>query len=186
VNAPKKASWVALGFSATLCAVVLGLRIVFPPPRPIGSADVSGLRTEQVRLGEYSDSAVHTAEAKLSELRRTLWTDATFAAWQKANIPSDWSLQDLGPADLQHLRGHRYAFQRPEATDHDWPAIAAVLRSLERAPATSVTSAALAVQPGYAGSRRFSQCLLIAVFYFTGDDGPTSVIPSGPINSLSP
>jgi hypothetical protein len=174
VNAPKKGSWVALGFSAALCAAALGVRSAFPPPRPIGGADVSGLRAEQLRLGVYSDSAVRAAETRLSGLRRTLWTDATFASWQKANIPSDWSIQDLGAADLQHLRGHRYAFQRPEATDHEWPAIAGVLRSLERAPATSVTSAALAVQPGYAGSRHFSQCLLIAVFYFTGDDGPAS------------
>ena len=172
MNAPKKASVVALVFSGVFCAGALGVRVAFPPLRVAGSPELAGLRAEQVQLGVFSDGAVRAADAKLASLRRVLWTDASFASWRETNIPAGWSVQNLGAADLQHLHGRRYAFQRPEATDREWPEIAALLGSLERAPAVSVTSAALAVQPGYAGSRHFSQCLFIAVFYFTGDDGP--------------
>jgi hypothetical protein len=172
VNIPKKASLVAVVFSAVFCAAALGVRSAFPPLRAVSNPELASLREEQARLGVYSDTAVRAADARLAGLRRVLWNDASFAAWRKANVPADWSVQDLGAADLQHLHGRRYAFQRPEATDRDWPEIAALLGGLERAPAVSVTSAALAVQPGYAGSRHFSQCLFIAVFYFTGDDGP--------------
>jgi hypothetical protein len=172
VNAPKKASLFALAFSAVFCAGAWGLRLVFPLPRANGSAEFSSLRAEQARLGLYSDGAAQAAKTRLASLRRVLWTDATFAEWQKANVPPDWSVQDLGAAELHHLHGRRYAFQRPDATDRQWPEITGLLGILERAPAASVTSAAIAVQAGYAGSRRFSQCLFIAVFYFAGDDGP--------------
>ena len=172
MNAPKKISLVALVFSAVLCAGALAVRSAFPPIRAANNPQLADLRAEQAQLGVYSDGAVRAADARLAELRQAQWTDASFSAWRKANVPSGWSVQDLGAADLQHLHGRRYAFQRPEATDREWPEIAALLGSLERVPAVSVTSAALAVQPGYAGSRHFSQCLFIAVFYFTGDDGP--------------
>jgi hypothetical protein len=172
VNAPKKASLAALVFSAVFCAAALAVRSVFPPLRAVNNPELADLRAEQARLGVCSDGAVREADARLAGLRRVLWNDASFAAWRKANVPSGWNVQDLGKADLQHLHGRRFAFQRPGATDREWPEIAVLLGSLERAPAVSVTSAALAVQPGYAGSRHFSQCLFIAVFYFTGDDGP--------------
>jgi hypothetical protein len=172
VNIPKKASLVAVVFSAVFCTAALAVRYAFPPLRAVSNPELASLREQQARLGVYSDTAVRAADARLAGLRRVLWNDASFAAWRKANVPADWSVQDLGAADLQHLHGRRYAFQRPEATDRDWPEIAALLGGLEHAPAVSVTSAALAVQPGYAGSRHFSQCLFIAVFYFTGDDGP--------------
>jgi hypothetical protein len=173
VNAPKKTSLVALAFSAVFCVAALAVRSAFPPLRAENNPRLADLRTEQAQLGIYSDSAVRMADARLASLRSVLWTDASFSAWRKANVPPGWSVQDLGAADLQHLHGRRYAFQRPDATDREWPEIAALLGSLERAPAVSVTSAALAVQPGYAGSRHFSQCLFIAVFYFAGDDGPS-------------
>ena len=172
MNAPKKVSLAALAFSAVLCAGAWAVRSIFPPLSAVNNPELAGLRTEQARLGVYSDGAVREADARLAGLRRVLWSDASFAAWRKATVPSGWNVQDLGAADLQHLHGRRYAFQRPEASDREWPEIAALLGSLEHAPAVSVTSAALAVQPGYAGSRHFSQCLFIAVLYFTGDDGP--------------
>jgi hypothetical protein len=172
VNNPKKTSLIVLAFSAVLCAGAWAVRSVFPPLRAVTTPELAELRAKQAQLSAYSDGAVRTADARLAALRSVLWTDASFAAWRKTNVPSGWSVQDLGTADLQHLHGRRYAFQRPEATDREWPEITGLLGSLERAPAVSVTSAALAVQPGYAASRHFSQCLLIAVFYFTGDDGP--------------
>jgi hypothetical protein len=172
VNAPKKTSIAALVFSAVFCAAAWGVRAVFPPLRAVNSPQLAGLRAEQARLEGYSDAAVRASDERVAGLHQVLWTAASFSAWRKTNVPAGWSVQDLGAADLQHLHGRRYAFQRPEATDREWPEIAALLGGLERAPAVSVTSAALAVQAGYAGSRHFSQCLLIAVFYFAGDDGP--------------
>ena len=173
MKVPKKSSIVALVFSVIICVGAWTIRSAFPPLHAVNNPELSGLRTEQTRLGVYSDEAVRNADTRFAGLRQGLWTDTSFAAWRKANVPSDWNLQDLGAADLRHLHGRRFAFQRPDATDREWPEIAALLGNLERARAVSVTSAALAVQPGYAGSRHFTQCLFIAVFYFTGDDGPS-------------
>lgn len=172
MNAPKKGSIAVLGCCAILCVAAWALRWVFPPPRAENNPQLAGLRAEQAQLAGYSDAAVHADDARLAGLRRVLWTDASFAAWRQRTVPAGWTVQDLGAANVQHLQGRRFAFQRPEATDQEWPEITALLGALERAPAVSVTSAALAVQPGYASSRHFSQCLFIAVFYYAPDDGP--------------
>jgi hypothetical protein len=160
--------------TAILCAAVYGARTMFPPIRFIGNSQLAALRQEQAQLPGYSEGATRAADAQLAEIRRELWTPDTFTLWRKANVPEGWAVQDLGPTDLKHVHSRRYAFQRPNATDKDWSDIVALLGSLEGAHCVSVQSAALSVRPGYAGSRQFSQCLIIAVFYYTGDDGPTA------------
>ena len=169
---PKKSSVAAVVATVILCGAVYGARIVIPPVRLTGNSRLAALRQEQAQLSAYSEGALRTADAQLGEIRRELWTPETFALWRKGNVPEGWAVQDLGPTDLKHVHGRRYAFQRPNATDKDWSDIVALLGSLEGARCVSVQSAALSVHPGYAGSRQFSQCLMMAVFYFTGDDGP--------------
>jgi hypothetical protein len=131
------------------------------------------LRAEQTQFSGYSEGAVHAVDGRLAELRHSFWTAESFEKWRKDHVPEGWLVQDLGAADLKHVHARRYAFQRPNATDRDWPGIAGFLEILEAAPCVSVQSAALAVRPSYAGSRQFTQCLFIAVFFFSGDDGPT-------------
>jgi len=174
MSPPKRSSVGVVAVTAILCAVVYAGRNVFPPLRLMENSQLAALRQEQLTLSAYSEGAIRSADARLAELRRQLWTSESFAFWRKANVPEGWVLQDLGPTDLKHVHGHRYAFQRPNAADKDWPEITALLGSLEAANCVSVQSAALSVHPGYAASRQFSQCLIIAVFYFTGDDGPAA------------
>ena len=173
MNAPKPSSLVLVVATATLCGAAFAVRTIFPPQSTTSNPRLVALRAEQAQLAAYSDAAAHAVDAKLGELRQKLWTPETFAEWRKKNVPPAWAMQDLGGAELTHVRGRRYALQRPNATDKEWPEIAGVLASLENAPGVSVQSAALSVQPGYTGSRQFTQCLFIAVFYFTGDDSPT-------------
>ena len=177
MNAPKPSSVVLVIATAALCGAAFGVRVIFPPLRAMSNPRLVALRAEQAQLAVFSDAAASAADARLAELRQKLWTPETFAEWRKKNVPSAWAMQDLGGAKLTHVRGQRYALQRPNATDKNWPEIAGVLASLENAPGVSVQSAALSVQPGFTGSRLFSQCVFIAVFYFTGDDAPK---PTGP------
>ena len=177
MNAPKPSSVVLVAATAALCAAAFGVRTIFPPQSTTSNPRLVALRAEQAQLALYSDAVASAADARLAELRQKLWTPETFAEWRKKNVPSTWAMQDLGGAKLTHVRGQRYALQRPNATDKDWPEIAGVLASLETAPGVSVQSAALGVQPGFTGSRLFSQCVFIAVFYFTGDD---ALKPAGP------
>ena len=169
---PKPVSVVAAVVAALFCMGVYVARTAFPPFRMLNNPRLAELRTEQAQLAPFSDAAAQATSAKLSELRGRLWTEASCNRWVAERAPKAWIVQELGAANLKHLHGHRYAFQRPNSTDKDWPEIAAFLGNLEQAPAVSVQSVALAVQPGYAGSRHFSQCLFIAVFYFAGSDGP--------------
>jgi len=172
MNAPKPSSVVLVISTAALCGAAIGVRTIFPPLRAMSNPRLVALRAEQAQLAAYPDAAAEAANARLGELRQKLWTPETFAEWRKKNVPAAWAVQDLGGAELTHVRGQRYALQRPTATDREWPEISGVLASLENAPGVSVQSAALSVQPGYTGSRQFTQCLFIAVFYFTGDDAP--------------
>jgi len=172
--APKGLSIVVLLFVAILFAGVLVIRQTFPPSRMLNNPRLDELRTTQARLVPYSDAAAQDIQTKLANLRGRLWTDASFNRWIADRVPKGWIVQQLGTADLKHLSGRRYAFQRPGATDLDWPEIAVFLGALEETPSVSVQSATLAVQSGYAGSRKFSQCLFIAAFYFPGGD------PAGP------
>jgi len=174
MTVPKKSSVAAVVTTAVLCAAVYGARTVFPPLRLMGNSQLAALRQEQAQFGAYSEGATRASDAQLGEIRGHLWTPQSFALWQKGSVPEGWAVQDLGPADLKHVHSRRYAFQRPNATDKDWSDIMALLGALEGSHCVSIQSAALSVHPGYAGSRQFSQCLMIAVFYFTGDDGPPS------------
>jgi hypothetical protein len=174
---PKRSSIAAVVVTVVLGVAVYAAREIFPPLRLMGNSQLSSLREEQSRLAAYSEGATRMADAQLAAIRRDLWTSETFKFWRQQSVPDTWVIQDLGPTDLKHIHGRRYAFQRPQATDKDWPEIVAVLGSLEGAHCVSVQSAALSVHPGYAASRQFSQCLIIAVFYFTGDDGPPSHLP---------
>jgi len=166
---PRAASLVLAALAAAFCAAAYGLRFALPPERAVTNARLAALRVEGAQLAAFSDDAAQAGEGKLGELRRKFWTPEAFAVWRRNNVPEGWIVQSLGPADLAHVHALRYAFERPNAADKDWSEIAAVLGGLEKAPCVSVQSAALAVQPGYAESRHFSQCLLIAVFYFAGD-----------------
>ena len=168
---PKPVSVAAAVLAALFCAGVYVARTAFPPFRMLNNPQLSELRNEQAQLAPFSDAAAQGIAARLGELRGRLWTEASFNRWLADRAPKTWIVQALGAADLKHLHGRRYAFQRPNSTDKDWPEIAAFLGNLEQAPGVSVQSVALAVQPGYAGSRQFSQCLFIAVFCFTSGDG---------------
>jgi hypothetical protein len=169
---PKPVSVAATVLAALFFSGVYVARTAFPPFRMLNNPRLSELRNEQAQLAPFSDASAQAIAAKLGDLRGRLWTEASFNRWVTDRAPKAWIVQALGAADLKHLHGRRYAFQRPNSTDKDWPEIAAFLGNLEKAPGVSVQSVALAVQPGYAGSRQFSQCLLIAVFYFAGGDGP--------------
>lgn len=177
MNAPQLSSVVLVAATAALCGAAFGLRTIFPPLRAISNPQLVALRAEQAQLAAYTDAVAGEADAKLGALGQKLWTPETFAAWRRKSVPPSWTMQDLGGADLAHVRGRRYALQRPNATDREWTEITGVLASLESAPGVSVQSAALGVSPGYTGSRQFTQCLFIAVFYFTGEDPPH---PAGP------
>jgi hypothetical protein len=168
---PKPVSVIAVVLAGLLCAGVYVARTAYPPHRMLNNPQLAELRKQQAQLAPFSDAAARTVTAKLGELRGRLWSEPAFNRWLSDKAPKGWIVQALGAADLTHLNGRRYAFQRPNSTDKDWPEIAAFLGNLEEAPGVSVQSVALAVQPGYAGSRQFSQCLFIAVFYFAGGDG---------------
>ena len=169
---PKPISVVAAALAAFFCAGVFIARTAFPPLRMLNNPRIAELRNEQAHLAPFNDAAAHAAAAKLGELRGRFWTEASFNRWIGDTASKAWIVQSLGAVDLKHLHGRRYAFQRPNSSDKDWPEIAAFLGNLEQASGVSVQSVALAVQPGYAGSRHFSQCLFIADFYFAGGDGP--------------
>ncbi len=167
---PKTFSVVAVVLTALLLAGVMVVRRAFPPSRMLNNPRLAELRATEAQLAPYSESNAQAAQEKVNSLRARLWTETGFNRWLADRVPKTWIVQQLPTADLKHLSGRRYAFQRPNATDRDWPEIAAFLTTLEQAPTVSVQSAALAVQSGYAGSRKFSQCLFIAEFYFAGTD----------------
>jgi hypothetical protein len=171
---PKPAAAVTAILSLVLCAISFYAQRTVSVNRASDDPRLAELKTEQEQLAPYDDSAAQAAELGLGELKGRLWTDASFNRWLEERAPKAWLVQALTASDLKHLRGHRFAFQRPNSTDKDWPEIAAFLGSLEKTPGVSVQSVALGVQQGYAGSRHFSQCLFVAVFYFAGDDSPGS------------
>ena len=164
--APKSVSVIAVVLAGVLLAAVIVVRRTLPPSRMLNNPRLDELRATDAQLVPYSDSAAQAVQGKVANLRARLWTEASFNRWLTDRVPKAWIVQQLGTADLKHLSGRRYAFQRPGATDADWPEIAAFLWTLEQAQAVSVQSTTLAVQPGYVGSRKFSQCLFIATFYF--------------------
>lgn len=166
---PAKTSLAALLLAGAFCGLAIAVRVFLPPSRMIGSSQLTALSAEHAQLASFSDAAARDSDARLEEFRRLSWTVQSFARWQKAHVAPGWLVEDLGSSDLRHVQSRRYAFQRPNATDAEWPEITALLRELESAPFVSVQSAAFAVEPTYAGSRHFSQCLLVAVFYFAGD-----------------
>ena len=169
MNAPRKSALAVLAVTAALCAAAYFGSMAFPPLRVVNNPQLAALRAEQTHLQSFTDDAARTADARLIALRDKLWNTETFSAWRKANVPDAWVVQDLGSAALTRVHARRWAFSRPNATDKEWGEITAVLAALENAPRVSVQSAALAVQPGYIGSHRFTQCLFVAAFYF-GDD----------------
>jgi hypothetical protein len=177
MNPPKASSLALLSVTALLGGAALGLRTIFPPARAMSNPRLVALRAEQTQLAAYTDAAAASADLRLTELKQRLWTPESFAEWRRQNVPPAWGMQDLGGTNLAHVRGRRYAVQRTGATDRDWAEIVGVLGALESAPEVSVQSAALAVQPGLVGSRQFTQCLFIAVFYFASDGPPQ---PAGP------
>lgn len=174
---PDKPSLAALFGAGLFCSTALVFRVAFPPQRMVGDSQLLGLRAEQTQLAPYTDSAASVADARLAAVRRQLWTPQSFFAWRGAHVPAGWIVQELDSGEPKHVRTRRYAFQKPGATDADWPSMLAFLGSLESSPCLSVQSVALAVQPGYEGSRRFAQCLIVAVFYFAAD-GPSPSPPA--------
>lgn len=175
MNAPRKSALIVLAATASLCASAYFGSVAFPPMRAVNNPQLAALRAEQAQLLSFTDEAARAADARLIALREKLWNTEAFTVWRKANVPDAWVVQDLGNTELTRVRTRRWAFSRPNATDKEWGEITAVLAALEKAPCVSVQSAALGVQPGYAGSHRFTQCLFVAAFYF-GDD-PTPVPP---------
>lgn len=169
MNAPGKPALTVLIVTASLFGAACLAREMWPPPHARSNPRLATLHTEREQLTKFTDEAAHEADAQLAALRTKLWTADAVAAWRKANVPDTWAVQELGGAGLDQARGRRYAFSRPNTTDKEWNEITAVLGALEKAPCVRVQSAALGVQPGYDGSRRFTQCLLVAVFYF-GDE----------------
>lgn len=163
---PRLVSVAALVLAALLLSGVLFVRKALPASRLLNNPRLDELRRTESGLEPYGDSVAQGTHRKVEELRTRLWSEASFNRWRADKVPKGWIVQQLGDAGLKRLDGRRYAFQRPGATDAEWPEISAFLGALEEAPAASVQSATLAVQPGYLGSRKFSQCLFIATFYF--------------------
>ena len=143
-------------------------------PIVIGRDDpgIKELRAANAEVQAYTAARTKQTEDRLAEHRWETWTEKRFNLWAETNVrgASGWVLNDLGVADFKHIHGHRYAFQRVNATADNWPAITKLLQTLEGLPCASVESATLTVGEGISGSRHFSQCLFVAVFYFDGDD----------------
>lgn len=166
MNAPKKLSIVLAVAGLAAAGGSQAVRTLYPPLRAVSNPALDALRAQHAQLDTFSSDRVEKIDTAVAELHRQLWTPETFALWQKNNIPDGWSVQDLGRTDAKQVQGRRYAFQRPNATDQEWNEILGVIKGLEDAHCVSVQSVALAVRPGYAGSRQFSQCVIIAIFYF--------------------
>lgn len=170
-----------IGAIITLTAALAGLGSAYVAPlvRPavIGRDNpvLIDLRRKNSDLQGFTAQREKDTEGRLAFYRRQNWTENGFKLWADTNVrgPAGWILNDLGPADLKHVTGRRYAMQRPNATADDWPAIARLLQTMESAPCVSVVSVTLTVGEGIVGSQHFSQCLLIGVFYFSGDDART-------------
>jgi hypothetical protein len=143
------------------------VRSLYPPLRTTSNPTLDALRSQKAQMQDFTNARTAQIDAKIAELHRQLWTPQTFSLWQKNNIPDGWTIQDLGQTDAQHVLGRRFAFQRPNATDQQWNEILGVLKTLETTHCVNVQSATMAVRPGYAGSREFSQCVVITIFYYT-------------------
>jgi hypothetical protein len=162
-----------------VCTVVSGAAligsIVAPSIHPaVLGADnpvLRSLRATNAGLQAFSDAREKENRGKIAFYRRQTWSEQGFKLWADTNVKNGgWILNDLGPADLAHVKGRRYAMQKPNATANDWPGIATLLQTMESTPCVSVVSATLTVGEGIVGSQKFSQCLFVGVFYFNGDD----------------
>ncbi|MFI5337334.1 MAG: hypothetical protein ACHQ5A_11155, partial [Opitutales bacterium] len=143
--------------------------LVWPPDQSASSPELDALRAHRARLAPATDLRWRTAQERESVLRQQLWTAATFAYWRKNSLPPGWTVQDLGPAELKFARARRFALQRPAATSSQWPEITALLADLEARECTRVQTVSLAARPGYAGSRSFSQCVLVVLLAFADE-----------------
>ena len=159
----------------TVAGTALAAALMAPKVRPavVGrdNAVLMELRKKNDALQTFSDARGKETLGKLAFFRRQTWSEQGFKLWADTNVKNaGWILNDLGPADLPHVKGRRYAVQKPNATANDWPAIATLLQTMESTPCVSVVSSKLTVGEGIVGSQKFSQCLFIGVFYFNKDD----------------
>jgi hypothetical protein len=161
-----------LGFG--LAAMITAVLAPFVRPVLIGRDDprLKELRETNAALQPFSALKVKETEDRLAVHRRETWTEKHINLWADTNVrgQAGWVFNDLGPADLKHLHAHRYATQRINATDADWPAITRLLQTLESLPCVSVESVTLTVGDGISGSQHFDQCVFVVVFYLNGDD----------------
>jgi len=133
------------------------------------------LRRKNSDLQEFTTERERSTARRLAFYRRQNWSETRFKVWADANIKrtAGWVLNDLGPFELKHIRCRRYAMQQPNATTDDWPEIARLLQTMESTPCVSVVLVTLTMGSGIVCSQHFSQCLLIGIFYFSGDDAQT-------------
>lgn len=142
-------------------------------PVPIGGNDpqIQSLREAVAGLATYTPGLVSAEEARLEAYRRSTWNDQRLGAWVEGTVRrAGWTWRDLGPADLKHVKAHRYALQKPQASAADWPEIKKMLGEVEGMRDVSVESVRILAGSGVAASRRFEQCLFILVVYGAGDD----------------
>jgi hypothetical protein len=160
----------ALGLVAAASSVIA------PIFRPvvIGGDDpgLNQLRTTNRELQPFTAMRVKATEDRLAEHRRQTWNEKQINLWAESNVRSvpGWVFNDLGTTDYKHVHGHRYAMQRINATNGDWPLIARLLQTVESLPCASVESVTLTVGDGVSGSQHFKQCVFVVVFYLNGDD----------------
>ena len=133
------------------------------------------LRRKNSNLQEFTTERERNTAGRLAFYRRQNWSESRFKVWADANIKgaAGWVLNDLGPVELKHITCRRYAMQRPNATADDWPEIVKLLQTMEGTPCVSVVLVTLTMGSGIVCSKHFSQCLLIGMFYFSGDDAKT-------------
>jgi len=171
MNAPLLRAGLALAAAILMLA---GLRIAllfWPADLAANGPELDDARIRRNRLAPFTDDRRALLQDRERRLRRELWTPATFSLWRKNHLPPGWVVQDLGPIELKTCRARRYAFTRPAATFTQWTEITGFLSSLEANPGVRVQTVALATKPGYLGSRTFSQCMFVSLFFFA-DDAP--------------
>lgn len=150
--------------------LALAVAIAFPILRPASTSatteTLAGLDAQLTELAPFNEKQLAELEKACANLRVTLWNDQTLSFWRKSNIPEGWILQDLGSNTGKNLVAHRFAFTRPEATDSQWTEIIRLIQTLESTPAVIFQTVSLTAQPGLSGSRKFSQCTIIATFLY--------------------
>ncbi|MSU66020.1 MAG: hypothetical protein EXS38_07975 [Opitutus sp.] len=126
--------WLALGASATLCAIVMAMTRYVRPVQFVGDAELVALVGERIALAGYDDRTCSDQRRQVSAIPAAHATPAV-----RAGIKVK-----LGPGWQWEERGGKATLARVHPRLHDWSTIVATVELLQAQPGVTLTALEIA------------------------------------------